>query len=774
MTNSVRKSSKGGFMKHIFVLSIMVFTMLAGPSAQAQTRGNHGQYNVTWNKLGADENSSMPLGNGDIALNGWTEQNGDIVLLLSKGDAWSETTQLLKLGRVRISLSNNPFKGNAYTQTLRIDNGSLEFRSGKNKVSIWVDANHPVIRVVSETEKPTTVKVVSEIWRTQKYHRTQKQIGATELAHWEWNSNPNGVDFYPDTVLNAGSSEVAWCHFNRVSMYPVVFEKAHLGSIVSKYPDPILNRSFGVVMNGKGFIKEGDLAMVSTRPGTSQELDIYALTEQTQSPGTWLADINKKIKETRAIPTHAAWKAHVDWWKDFWDRSWINVSGTEDAKKVAQGYAMQRFMSACAGRGEFPIKFNGSLFTVGHDLPLETVSNQANHDPDYRRWGSCYWNQNTRHLYWPMIASGDYDMLMPWFNMYLKALPLAKEKTKLYYGHEGASFIETIFFWGLPNLQDFGWDNPNPDPQSTYMRYHIQGGLEVSRQMLDYYANTQDKAFLQKSIIPFVDAIVTYYAQHWKIGADGKLNLDPIQAIETYQIGVVNATPDIAGLKSVTASLLALPKEVTTKPQRAAWTKLQNEIPDIPIGTTHNGKLPPNGKGDADGKPTILPAKVYGREGNVENPELYTVFPYRLYTVGKPDLELARNTFDARLHPLGKCWGQDGMESALLGLTEEAKKSAIASFTSYGKQEFPWFWSKNNDWPPDMDNGGAMTTLQYMLMQPDGKTLRLIPSWPADWTADFKLHAPYNTTVEAHVEKGKITRLKVTPESRAKDVVIGY
>src|SRR5450432_3313648 len=64
---------------------------------------------VTWNSPGTNENDSMPLGNGDIALNVWTEQNGDIVLLLAKSDAWSENGQLLKLGRIRVKLTPNPF-----------------------------------------------------------------------------------------------------------------------------------------------------------------------------------------------------------------------------------------------------------------------------------------------------------------------------------------------------------------------------------------------------------------------------------------------------------------------------------------------------------------------------------------------------------------------------------------------------------------------------------------------------------------------------------------
>ncbi|HWY75927.1 MAG TPA: hypothetical protein VN281_09940 [Verrucomicrobiae bacterium] len=65
-----------------------------------------------------------------------------------------------------------------------------------------------------------------------------------------------------------------------------------------------------------------------------------------------------------------------------------------------------------------------------------------------------------------------------------------------------------------------------------------------------------------------------------------------------------------------------------------------------------------------------------------------------------------------------------------------------------------------------------MITLQLMLMQFDGKRILLLPAWPADWAADFKLHAPYRTTVEGRVEGGKIVKLKVTPASRSKDLVV--
>ncbi len=79
---------------------------------------------VTWTTLGVNENDSMPIGNGDLAANVWTEQNGDFVLLVAKSDAWTELGKLVKLGRIRIALAPNPFLGASdFTQTLRLEAG---------------------------------------------------------------------------------------------------------------------------------------------------------------------------------------------------------------------------------------------------------------------------------------------------------------------------------------------------------------------------------------------------------------------------------------------------------------------------------------------------------------------------------------------------------------------------------------------------------------------------------------------------------------------------
>ncbi|MDB5002742.1 MAG: hypothetical protein JWQ34_967 [Mucilaginibacter sp.] len=751
-----------------FINSTVSPAQVRQPSANILAVSN----DVKWHTLGNDENSSMPLGNGDIAANVWTEKNGDIVLLIAKSDAWAETANLFKIGRVRVKLTPNPFADTVdFTQVLRLESGTLEIKRGTNTVLVWIDANHPVIHVQAMLASAGNMSAGLEMWRKVQADGVSLAAGSDFSSVMNGDRQPK---LKPDFVFPVTKNRLAWCHYNADSYYPYILKQQHLESLTNKYPDPLYQRCFGALLTGPGLVKQDDRTLKSAKAGRQLQLDIVALTGiKSASPAGWNNKINALANTLAGYDSRNLRKSHEQWWSDFWNRSWIHVTGTDDAKKVSQGYAMQRYMIAASSRGESAVKFNGGLFTVGHDMAEGVKQNKTNYDPDFREWGEAYWNQNNRLFYWPLVMTGDNDLLKPWFDMYLNHLDFAKARNFLYYHHDGASFPETMEFYGVPRMDDFGGNNPTNEIQSRWQRYHVQGTLEVIAEMLDQYDYYGGKAFARSSIVPFADAIITYYDKHWQRDANGKIYMYPMQSLETYQLTAANPTPDIAGLMSVIPRLLALPSEMTTQQQRDNWSRVLRDLPPLPMGKTVKGKIPAFGEGDTDGKAVILPAEKYGKTENSENPELYTTFPYRIYGVGKPNLELALNTFAARHFPANTCWGQDGTQASILGLTNVAKKAAIAEFTNYGKDDFLWFWRADHDWNPDFDNGGSgMITLQNMLMQCDGKRIQLTPAWPADWTADFKLHAPGNTTVKGHVEKGKLSNLQVIPASRAKDVVL--
>ncbi|MDO4559205.1 MAG: hypothetical protein Q4C47_09580, partial [Planctomycetia bacterium] len=293
---------------------------------------------------------------------------------------------------------------------------------------------------------------------------------------------------------------------------------------------------------------------------------------------------------------------------------------------------------------------------------------------------------------------------------------------------------------------------------------------------------TGDETVLHERIIPFADASVRFFESiSPRRDENGRMIMDQANALETWWETTNNA-PDVAGLHHVLNRLIALPEKMTTEDQRKYWMNLRQILPEIPVGevAVKNGKIVEDPQADPDVTMVrmLLPAEKYSHKGNIETPELCSVFPYPLYGLGHStpeELELARTTFRYRRDPLYRGWGYDEILAAHLGLTEDAANGLAKRFDTWADGfRFPAFWGPNFDWIPDQDHGcSGMIALQSMLMQTteDGKIL-LLPAWPQTWNVEFRLHAPYGTVVEGRWTDGEIRELKVTPESRKKDLVL--
>ena len=768
----------------------------AADSLQAETGKERpsSKYNVIWDSPSKDFNGSMPIGNGDLAANVWVEPGGELIFFLSKSDTWSgggPDPELLKLGRVRVRLDKPLFEeGAEFRQELDLKTGSIAIDASvgglKRSIRFWIDANRPVVHVDIQSSAPSTAEITLESWRAEgKYLRGGAQ---------------------KDIILPSDGQTVRWYQRNVHSIFKDTMKNQHLGEVAGKFQDPLLNRTFGGLMVGEGLKAKDAQTLVTSAPAQNISVSIHALTAQTETPEDWLAQLEQQRKSVDAVPGKEAWSDHVKWWESFWQRSWINVTQAGDANQtnvpgmvpannlnfqigatpgngenvksdfdeafaVSQAYTLQRWIQACAGRGAYPIKFNGSLFTVDGMDEYWHLPEGRYIGPDYMRWGGPYWFQNTRLIYWPMLYSGDYDQMVPLFTMYRNMLPLLKERARRYFGHDGVHFSETTQMWGLNRDTDFGKDNPAFYPQTGYMKYNWDCGLELSTMLLDYYRHTEDQSFVKETLLPIADQVVTFYEQHYKRDKDGKLHISPSQALETWHTAE-DPVPVVAGLRVVLAGLLALPGSLTTSEQRERWKRVLGEVKEIPIA-------------EQSGKKWVKPAHVFSDKKNAEHPEMYAIFPYPIYGVGKPDLEIGLETYARRENKRTGGWQQDAIQAALLGLTDQAKTYLLQNVTTENlmggvnekakraDSRFPAFWGPNFDWIPDQCNGSViLATLQYMLMQTDGKKILLLPAWPKEWNAEFKLHAPYQTTVEGRVENGKVVDLKVTPEVRRKDVVV--
>jgi hypothetical protein len=369
-----------------------------------------------------------------------------------------------------------------------------------------------------------------------------------------------------------------------------------------------------------------------------------------------------------------------------------------------------------------------------------------------------------------MLAAGDYDLMQPLFKMYMDALPLRQHAARVYYDHDGAFYPETMYWWGTYNGDNYGWNRegkPHGLTDNRYIRLYWQSGIELLAMMLDHYERTRSASFRDDTLLPYAAATLAFFDQHWPRNEQGTIHFHPAMALETWWDST-NPLPEIASLRWLIPRLVDI---TASDEQKAAWKRTLEDLPPIPMG-------------EANGERFLLPAEKFATKKNMENPELYAVWPYRLYGVGKPDLEVALATWPRRRHRGTGGWQQNAIQAACLGLTKEAKAFVTSNFSRHaGGYRFPAMWGPNFDWIPDQDHGGvAMNALQNMALQaepvsPEGLSrgkrgkIYVLPAWPKEWNVHFKLHAPLRTTVECTYRDGEIVELKVEPEERAADVV---
>ena len=706
----------------------------------------------------------MPCGGGDVGMNVWVEQ-GDILFYLSRSGCFDENNTLLKLGRFRIHLSK-PLNLKTFRQQLVLKDGYCQVTDGQTWVVIWADVEKPVVHVdVSKEKEKVDVEVTYESWRTKDITMTRREAFQSSYKF----AAPKGLCTRHDSII-VQKDAVSFVHHNaEETIFDATVHQQQMDAVKHKLYNPLKNLTFGGRLHGDQFTLKGHTAgryashdyegwtYVSKQPSQRHAFCITLATVQ-GSVKDWLEAITQT---ERSIQTKRDQHVTRQWWHDFWQRSYIEVRGERlEASDFARNYQLFRYMLGCNSRGQWPTKFNGGLFTF--DPEYVNAAPEYQLSPDFRNWGGgVHTAQNQRLVYWPMLKNGDFDLLIPQLDFYLNIYKNAEERSRLYWSHEGACLTEQVENYGLPCFPEYGTKRPAGfDPGMEYnawLEYEWDTCLEFCMMALEAhrYCGMDISKYL-----PMIHSCLRFFDEHYQYLArqrgespydqDGKLVLYPGSGAETFK-GAYNSTSTIAALRTITEGLMAYAKEQKDTSLISYLLPLTSQWPDI---TITNGM--------------IQPAKYFERVQNEESSQLYPVFPWRMYGVGRPDLKIAQKTYKqdflARKFRSHVGWKQDAIWAACLGMTDEAARLLQLKMAD-GPHRFPAFWGPGFDWTPDHNWGGSgMIAMQEMLLQEVGDTLYLFPAWPKDWDVRFKLHASKGTIVEAELKGGQVISVKVTPQ----------
>ena len=725
-------------IKHITILGFLVILEILVLSTASAADYKPKDY--VWTTQSRNSSESMPCGGHDIGMNVWVE-DGDVLFYVSQSGWFDENNTLLKAGRWRIHFDDKPAAG-TFEQRLCLDDGAVYITLGDMKIRLWADIMEPVVFCDISSKKKVKTTLSYESWRYKDRNITKAECQQTS---YKW-TLPDGTVTFADSIEVLNNN----LHFYHQNRNETVFDYTVKREFLEEVKDQLYNPIGGLRMEGT--MKINGLLYKGTHDGEYAGTNYRAwdFCGETKKGGFSIclgkATCSASISKKRS----------AQWWHQYWQRSWIQTDNPEAAEMV-RNYELFRYMLGCNAHGQWPTKFNGGLFTFDPlyvasppALPNREGATEEIYTPDYRKWGGGTMTaQNQRLVYWPMLKSGDADMMKAQLDTYLRMLPTAKLWAQHFWGHGGACFPEQIENSGLPNPAEYGKPKPGQDRgvgRNAWLEYEWDTALEfcmMSLQAREYAPETSWDKYE-----PLIAECLKFFDEHYQyeankrgaktFDANGKLVIYPGSGCETYKMAY-NPSCTIAALKAVLEK----------------WGKdsaMLSRIPEIPTRVIGSDTC-------------IAPAIVWERIQNVETPQLYPVFPWRIYGSGRQGLQTAVNTYEKDPHALemrsSKGWKQDNIWAACLGLTNEARRLNLEKLGS-GPYRFPAFWDPGFDWAPDHNRGGAgMIGIQEMLLQetPKGELL-LFPAWPKEWNVKFRLHATGGRIVEAEINNGKISLTK--------------
>lgn len=744
----VRQAAHGVAWRIVFFMLCMLSCSLTGAQPLP----------YEWHSPSRNASESMPCGGGDVGMNVWVE-DGDVMFYLARSGSFDENNTLLKLGRFRIHLPQ-PFNSNTFCQRLVLADGYCEISDGRQRVTLWADVYKPVVHVEISQAAASSAEISYESWRTKDVPLGKRSRFQTSYKF----AAPKGLVTHRDSIRADAHSLTFLHHNSELTVFDATVHQQQMDSVKQRLYNPLRWLTFGGRLTGKG------LSLKDHTTGRYASSDYERWTYQTASAKT--ADVcitmasrqgtinewqQQLLSTTQTINTKRDKMRSRQWWQAFWQRSYV-----EGSAPWLRNYTLFRYMLGCNSSGEWPTKFNGGLFTFDPEYVVNTDEYRLS--PDFRNWGGgVHTAQNQRLVYWPMLKNGDYDLLRSQLDFYLRIYRNGEERSHHYWHHGGTCLTEQIENYGLPCFAEYGTKRPAGfDPgmeRNAWLEYEWDTCLEFCQMALEAhrYAGIDIEAY-----VPMIRSCLQFFDEHYQflarqrgaktLDGQGKLVLYPGSGCETIK-GAYNSTSTIAALRTVSTSL------IDYLGGDSLLSAFVGRLPDI---TIRHGM--------------IAPAIHYERVQNIETPHLYPVFPWRIYGVGRSDIDVAQRTYSCdslavkfRSH-IG--WKQDAIWAACLGLTDEAYRLTSQKMAD-GPHRFPAFWGPGYDWTPDHNWGGSgMIATQEMLLQEANGKIYLFPAWPLHIDVRFRLHASGGTIVEAELKSGRVASVKVTPAMRKADIVM--
>lgn len=505
-------------------------------------------------------------------------------------------------------------------------------------------------------------------------------------------------------------------------------------------------------------------------------------------------------KLTAADALAAASEQHAHWWRRFWQRTHVDIASPDGrGEQAARDRLHWLYHMASSSRGQYPPKWNGSIFST---------------EGDTRHWGSQFWLWTTETAYWPLHAADAGDLAAPFFALYHNALPAMTTAARQRWDAAGFFLPETMPFDGptelpedlleayrerllhnprhaevppaLAGLCKYDWhleastNRRLPDSKGyNWISHLVSSGAELAVHAWWHYRYAGDEKWLRTHAYPLLRGVAEFYRSLCKKGDDGHCHLHDTNAHEDFW-GITDSIMDLAAIRGTLPLAIRAAEQLEVDEElRPKWKALLDHLAPYPLPDDPRAQQSIDGV-LGDGAWAAGYSVIIDNSLGAEDVQLTPVFPFEDWTLETEDPAvdpIAHRTLELSLRHRQVFEGDrltTAIRSPIAAVRTGAAEALPAILEHYRASFSPLangFSLFEGETARSIEHLGLLTmTLQEALLQSIAprpgrpEIIRVFPAWPRDWDASFRLLARGGFLVSASMEGGQIAPVEI--ESR--------
>lgn len=455
-----------------------------------------------------------------------------------------------------------------------------------------------------------------------------------------------------------------------------------------------------------------------------------------------------RVARISASDIDALERSHRAWWKQFWLRSFVELS---DKVLTDYYYGSLYVLGSSSRPGKLPPSLWGNFITT-----------------DNAGWGGRYFmNYNEEAPYYGVFSSNHADLAVPYNRMVLAQIPWQKNKTARA-GYLGVSFQRTFSpFTVIAQSPDLAPVAGNKD--YTKLPSDQKSNATFSfLPTIQYYEYTGDVEFLRSQLYPALRELDAFWRDFAVRDIDGKHWI--FEHSSAHEGGDdVNPNLDLGFAHRVESELIATSEVLKLDAAlRPVWQGFSDQLAPYPQGNVQGKPVfyeAASVKGDSSQSRLFVPGD---QPINLEG----LVFPGENLAIGGDDLQLetARNSLRemnswavtkggnshngfCKIFPIAARIGwpaEDLIAKLRAAILFQWRPSNLTVFQGGG----------------GIETAGSIEAIDSMLLQHENGVLRVFPDWPASRDASFmRLRAKGAFLVSSALRGGHVAFVDIVSEN---------